>query len=140
MKARKVAICQDAVAADVRRWDSSCSRKSAGLRRRLRRLECALAGGDESRHFDSKWNTHHDAPMRTTVTLDKDVERMVRDAMHRSRRSFKETLNAALRAGLSHDRVSTRRAPFIVKAKPMGLRTGIDPASLNQLADDMEVE
>ena len=78
--------------------------------------------------------------MRTTVTLDKDFERMVRDAMHRSRRSFKETLNAALRAGISHDRASRRRAPFIVKAKPMGLRTGTDPASLNQLADDMEVE
>ena len=39
--------------------------------------------------------------MRTTVTLEKDVERMLREAMHRSRRSFKQTLNSALRAGLT---------------------------------------
>ena len=31
--------------------------------------------------------------MRTTVTLDPDVERLLREAMHRSRLSFKETLN-----------------------------------------------
>ena len=34
--------------------------------------------------------------MRTTVTLDKDVERMLREAMHRSRTSFKQALNAAM--------------------------------------------
>jgi len=38
--------------------------------------------------------------MRTTVTLDEDVERLLREAMHRSRRGFKETLNLAIRAGL----------------------------------------
>ena len=28
--------------------------------------------------------THHDVKMRTTITLEKDVERMLRDAMHHS--------------------------------------------------------
>jgi len=78
--------------------------------------------------------------MRTTVTLDGDVARLVRDAMHRSRRSFKETLNAAVRDGLSREPEQRKRLPFVVKAKPMGLRPGIDPASLNQLADDLEVK
>jgi len=78
--------------------------------------------------------------MRTTVTLDADVDRLVRDAMHRSRRSFKETLNAAVRTGLSRKPNERKRVPFLVKAKAMGLRPGIDPASLNQLADDFEVE
>jgi len=77
--------------------------------------------------------------MRTTVTLDKDVEEMLRDAMHRTRRSFKETLNASLRAGLSGRMVQARRKPFVVKARPMGLLTGIDPAGLNKLADELEV-
>ena len=78
--------------------------------------------------------------MRTTVTLDKDVERLLRLAMHRSRRSFKETLNAALRTGLGGNSVQAPRAAFVVKARPMGLRAGVDPAGLNKLADDLEME
>ena len=39
--------------------------------------------------------------MRTTVTLDADVEQLLRDAMHERRQSFKETLNQAIRAGLA---------------------------------------
>jgi hypothetical protein len=78
--------------------------------------------------------------MRTTVTLEKDVERMLRNAMHRSRRSFKETLNAALRVGLAAKPVQGRGARFRIKARPMGLRAGVDPASFNKLADAMEVE
>jgi hypothetical protein len=78
--------------------------------------------------------------MRTTVTLDKDVERLVRDAMHRARRSFKETLNAALRTGLAAKPTRTRGTRFVVKARPMGLRAGIDPAGLNKLPDALEVD
>ena len=78
--------------------------------------------------------------MRTTVTLDRDVERMLREAMHRSRRSFKETLNTVLRDGLSGKPAGSRRAPFVVQARPMGLRPSVDPASFNKLADDLEVD
>lgn len=78
--------------------------------------------------------------MRTTVTLEKDVERILRDAMHRSRKSFKETLNAAVRAGLGGKPAKTRAAKFIIKTRSLGLRAGIDPASFNKLADDLEVD
>lgn len=78
--------------------------------------------------------------MRTTVTLDSDVARLLRDAMHRSRRGFKETLNAAVRNGLSRRPEPGKRVPFVVKPKAMGLKPGIDPASLNQLADELEVD
>jgi hypothetical protein len=78
--------------------------------------------------------------MRTTVTLDKDVERMLRSAMHRSRQSFKATLNSALRLGLTAKPVQARRPRFVVKARPMGLRPGIDPSSLNRLADELEAD
>lgn len=78
--------------------------------------------------------------MRTTVTLDKDVERLVRDDMHRSRRSFKETLNAAIRNGLGAKPARNKAKRFVVKARPMSLRAGIDPAGLNKLADALEEE
>lgn len=78
--------------------------------------------------------------MRTTVTLDKDVERLVRDAMHRSRKSFKETLNAGLRAGLGATPAQARTTPFAIRSRPMGLRAGFDPAGFNRLADDLETD
>ncbi len=77
--------------------------------------------------------------MRTTVTLDEDVERMLKEAMHRSRSGFKETLNAAIRAGLGRKPRVPRSRAFKVKARPMGLLPGIDPGGLNRLADDLGV-
>lgn len=91
-------------------------------------------------HLDSRLSEHHDAFMRTTVTLDRDVERMLRKTMHSSRKSFKETLNAALRAGLAGKPVRKKRSAYVVRARPMGLREGIDPASFNKLADDLDVD
>ena len=77
--------------------------------------------------------------MRTTVTLEPDVERMIRESMHRSRTSFKETLNQALRRGLGGTPAAGER-PFRVATKAMGLKAGVDPASFNQLADDLEAD
>ena len=78
--------------------------------------------------------------MRTTVTLDRDVERMLREAMHRSRNGFKQTLNAAIRAGLGQKAAPATRRPFVLKARPLGLRAGLDPAGFNKLADDLELD
>ncbi|HOW65331.1 MAG TPA: antitoxin [Candidatus Paceibacterota bacterium] len=78
--------------------------------------------------------------MRTTVTLDQDVERMLREAMHRSRTSFKKALNTAIRAGLSQTTTRVVSRPFVLKARPLGLRPGLDPAGFNKLADDLEVD
>ena len=39
--------------------------------------------------------------MRTTVTLDLDVQTLLKEAAHRSGKPFKVTLNDAVRAGLS---------------------------------------
>jgi len=65
---------------------------------------------------------------------------MLRDAMHRSRKSFKEALNAALRAGLGGKPDLAGSKPFVLKARGLGLRAGIDPAGFNKLADDLEVD
>jgi hypothetical protein len=77
--------------------------------------------------------------MRTTVTLDPDVEQMLRDAMQRRRLSFKEALNQAIRAGLSHAPGPwADETPFVVRARRMGLRAGLDAGRLNQMADELE--
>jgi hypothetical protein len=79
--------------------------------------------------------------MRTTVTLDPDVEQLLRDAMQRRRLSFKEALNQAIRNGLLNtgSRVSDE-TPFTVRSRSMGLRAGIDSGRLNQMADELEAE
>ena len=100
----------------------------------------AGASVDALPHLDSINILHHDAAVRTTVTLDEDVERLVREAMHRTRRGFKETLNTAIRIGLGRRTAATKHAPFVIKARPMGLRPGLDPAGLNKLADEFEVD
>lgn len=78
--------------------------------------------------------------MRTTVTLDKDVERMLREAMHRSRASFKHTLNTAIRVGLRKQCPTPKRAPFVLKARSLGLRPGLAPAGFNKLVDELETD
>lgn len=77
--------------------------------------------------------------MRTTVTLDPDVEQLLRDAMQQRRQSFKEALNQAIRAGLSGSGgLGVADRPFTLHPQPMGLRAGIDSGRLNQLADELE--
>lgn len=78
--------------------------------------------------------------MRTTVTLDPDAERLLRQAMHLTGQSFKVTLNEAIRKGLADVVPAIDEKPFVVKAKDMGLRPGIDQRKLQQLADEMEVD
>ena len=89
-------------------------------------------------HLDSKVNCTHDAQMRTTVTLDADVEQLLRDAMQQRRQSFKEALNQAIRSGLSNASAGPDETPFSLRARRMGLRAGIDSARLNQVSDELE--
>ena len=78
--------------------------------------------------------------MRTTVTLDRDVERILRETAMRTHRPFKKVLNDTLRVGIARSSEAKPVEPFVVKARPMGLRTGLDPAGFNRLADDLEAE
>ena len=78
--------------------------------------------------------------MRTTVTLDGDVEQRLREAMRRQGTSFKKTLNDALRRGLGPVHSGADDKPFEVESRPLGLRTGLDPARLRDLDDDLEIQ
>lgn len=74
--------------------------------------------------------------MRTTLTLDADVARMLEEEAHRQRKSFKEVVNDALRRGLSQ---KSGKAPrFRVNPHAAKLQPGIDRASFNRLADELE--
>ena len=74
------------------------------------------------------------------MTLDPDVDRLLKEEAHRTRLSFKAVLNNAVRAGLRTASQPGRRKPFVIKAQPMGVRPGIDPARLGEVADELEVE
>lgn len=78
--------------------------------------------------------------MRTTVTLERDLERVLRETALRTHRPFKKVLNDALRAGIEQFTATEPPEAFVLKARPMGLRAGFDPAGFNKLTDDLEAE
>jgi hypothetical protein len=73
--------------------------------------------------------------MRTTVTLDSDVERILREEMHRSRKSFKTILNDAVRAAI---KPKSQLLPKLLPPVSMGVMTGIDPSRFTNFADELE--
>ncbi len=75
--------------------------------------------------------------MRTTVTLDPDVEAKLKATMRERGVSFKAALNDAVRAGLGAASAPASR-PFKVKTAPLGVRINIVKA--NQIAGEMEDE
>ena len=77
--------------------------------------------------------------MRTTITLDDELTRQLQDQMRRSGKGFKETLHELLVRGLSRS-AAPRKQPFQLQARPLGLKPGIDPATLHDLDTDLEVD
>jgi Arc/MetJ-type ribon-helix-helix transcriptional regulator len=81
---------------------------------------------------------HHDDTMRTTVTLDPDVARMIDEEVHRQRKTFKQVVNEAIRRGLSSTGFRRSGKRHRVVAHHSKLRPGFDRASPNHLADELE--
>jgi hypothetical protein len=78
--------------------------------------------------------------MRTTVTLDADVEQRLREAMRRQGKGFKETLNDALRRGFGPAQADLDGQRFEVESRPLRLRAGLDPTRHRELDDDLEIQ
>jgi hypothetical protein len=74
--------------------------------------------------------------MRTTVTLDPDVEQYIRVACQKRRKSFKYALKDALRESLK----PTRTKQTLLPPRSMGLSAGIDPRRIGDLADELEAD
>ena len=79
--------------------------------------------------------------MRTTLTIDDDIARQLKEIVHRSGEPFKTVVNEALRAGIENNRIADVRRPYRLEPVAMGEVMGsfnLDKAL--QLADHLEDE
>lgn len=76
--------------------------------------------------------------MRTTLTLDGDVAAKLAAETRRSRRSFKEVVNAHLRMALNAKRAATPAAPFVVRSRPLDPVQGVSFDNIEGLLDQLE--
>ncbi len=88
------------------------------------------------RHLDINRCVQHYAGMRTTLTLDPDVERLLRREMARAGRSMKAVVNDALRTGLGAAGKPPIAPPYAVEPHDFGFRPGVDTDRLNRLAGE----
>jgi len=91
-------------------------------------------------HLDARRRRHHDVSVRTTLTLDPDVARLIEQEVHRLRKPMKQVVNEALRRGLTGTGPKEKEPSYRVIPHEAKLRPGLDRASLNQLVDDLEDE
>ena len=77
--------------------------------------------------------------MRTTITLDPDLDAKLRQLARERGLSFKAVVNLVLRRGLSDGKAGPGK-PFRVEATALGLRPGIDFDKALTLAGELEDE
>lgn len=75
--------------------------------------------------------------MRTTITLDDDVARLLERESRRSGTSFKQVVNKFLRLGLAAAKRPTRK-PFVVSPRKLGLAPGLSYDNVEQLLELIE--
>ena len=79
--------------------------------------------------------------MRTTLTIDDDIARQLREIVHRSGKPFKNVVNEALRTGMENNRIADVSRPYRLEPVAMGEATGpYDLDKALQLADRLEDE
>jgi hypothetical protein len=74
--------------------------------------------------------------MRTTITLDPDVDQLIRKIIRERDLSFKDAVNDAIRAGLKKEPV--RRKPFKQKTFAMGSARYFQWEKAIQKAEELE--
>ena len=78
--------------------------------------------------------------MRTTLTIDDDLARELREKAHRSGVPFKEVVNKAIRAGLEQIDKPRQVKPYKCKAYSLGYPPSADLDHALSLADHLESE
>ena len=78
--------------------------------------------------------------MRTTLTIDPDVERLLQHEIRRTDRSLKTVVNDALRRGLGMRGKPPPPSRYRVNPHPFAFKPGVDVARLNQLVDELEAD
>jgi hypothetical protein len=76
--------------------------------------------------------------VRTTLTLDPDVEAKLKSEMRRSGKSFKELVNELLRFSLLKLHGPKPISRFEIRAQNMGLRPGYSLDCISRLIEDVE--
>ena len=76
--------------------------------------------------------------VRTTLTLDADVAKLLADEAHRTRKTFKQVVNDAIRRGLSSGLPAPTPAPYLIEPHVATLAAGLDPERMNALVDELE--
>ena len=75
--------------------------------------------------------------MRTTLSLDEDVARLLDKESRKSGASFKEVVNRFLRLGLMAAKQPPQK-PFAVTPRKLGLPPGLSYDNVEQLLDALE--
>lgn len=75
--------------------------------------------------------------MRTTLSLDDDVAKLLRRELRRSGTSLKAAVNHFLRLGLMAS-AKRQRKPFVVRSRPLGLPPGLSYDSVEDLLEALE--
>ena len=79
--------------------------------------------------------------MRTTLTIDDKIAKILKETAHRSGKSYKQVVNEALRAGVAANRVKDAAKPYQLKPVSMGeVAGGYDLTKALQLSDKLEDE
>jgi hypothetical protein len=79
--------------------------------------------------------------MRTTLTIDDEIAKAMKEAAHRSGKSYKHVVNETLRAGLIAKRIIRKAKPYRLKPTSLGkVSAGYDLTKALQLADHLEDE
>jgi len=79
--------------------------------------------------------------MRTTLTIEDDIAKALKDLSHATGNSFKAVTNEVLRRGLTTGaKPAAGLEPFTVVSARRGFRAGIDPLKLNELSDQLQIE
>jgi hypothetical protein len=76
--------------------------------------------------------------VRTTLTIDDDVAKLVEQEVKRSGDSFKGTVNRLLLQGLVESRQAKVRERFVVTPRKMGLPAGLSYDSIPTLLDELD--
>ncbi len=76
--------------------------------------------------------------MRTTLTLDDDVFRLIETEAQLSRRPMKQIVNEAIRKALTPGLAKAKSRRVRILTPDGGPRSGVDPGSLNRLIDELE--
>ena len=77
--------------------------------------------------------------MRTTVTIDPDVEKLLQTAAGEQQKTLDEVLNETLRQSLARGAKSGRK-PYCIRPRLLGIKAGVDLNRALRLSDALEDE